>query len=98
MRYIKRTTSNGSVWSEEDDQKLRAMYPSRDALELLQSFPERTWFALRRRAEKLGIERNIEGEHNDQERVRTLQYARYCVSRSTRRKEKEAKQGGKGHG
>ncbi len=61
-RYIRRTTSNGSGWSEEEDQKFGDMYPSADALELLNAFPERTWMALRRRAETLGITRKVEND------------------------------------
>jgi hypothetical protein len=50
---------NGSAWSEEEDQRLRAMYPSVDGLEVLNAFPEDTWFVLCRRGEKLGIRRSV---------------------------------------
>jgi hypothetical protein len=50
---------NGSALSEEEDQRLRAMYPSVDGLEALNAFPERTWFVLCRRGEKLGIRRSV---------------------------------------
>jgi len=73
-RYIRRTTSNGSGWSEEEDQKFATMYPSADALELLNAFPERTWMAMRRRAEMLGIKRSVE---NDMP-TRSM-YAHYCI-------------------
>ncbi len=61
-RYIRRTTSNGSGWTKEENHRLAAMYPSEEARTLLTAFPERTWMALRRRAKTLGIPRRVEND------------------------------------
>jgi hypothetical protein len=87
MKYIKRTTSNGRPWSEEDEQKLREMYPQAPAMVLLDTFPERTWIGIRRRAETLGIERCVVGDIT----TRSM-FAHYSVRDLDFLKEEERKQ------
>lgn len=54
---LKRKT-NRITWSEEEDQLLREMYPSKSKTEILKNLPKRKWRYIRNRADKLGLVRD----------------------------------------
>jgi DNA invertase Pin-like site-specific DNA recombinase len=53
------TTLRNNDWTLEEEAWLRANYPTRDKLEIIQHFSERTWHVIQKRAFDLGVQRAI---------------------------------------
>jgi len=56
--YIRRTSCNRTSWSQEEEARLREIYPKEDAAVILQALPERSWKSIMTRAERMGIKRD----------------------------------------
>jgi hypothetical protein len=56
--FLKKTYTNKSFWSKEEEEILRAMYPQADAAEILNALPDRSWSSIMARAERKGIKRD----------------------------------------
>ena len=50
--------SNLILWTEEDDNKLRLIYPNGNQEEIMAVFPGRTWRAIREHTLRLGLSRS----------------------------------------
>ena len=56
--HFRRTYANGALWSEEEDEVVRELYPSADAAEICRALPDRSWSGIEHRASRLDIERD----------------------------------------
>ena len=54
------TPSNIILWTEDEDNKLRIVYPNGDQEEIMKMFPGRTWKAIREHTVRLGLSRSKE--------------------------------------
>lgn len=55
--HFKRSSSNGTSWSVEEEALLFKLYPNADAVEICKAFPDRTWDGIQHRANRLLIKR-----------------------------------------
>ena len=64
------TPSNIILWTENEDNKLRAVYPNGNKEEIMKMFPGRTWKAIREHCIRLGLSRSK--EKIDEDRAKHL--------------------------
>ena len=62
--YYRRASSSTIKWLSEEDKLIRELYPCEPREKLLQSFPTRTWYAIRHRAVTLHCVREIQEQHS----------------------------------
>jgi hypothetical protein len=55
--HFQRDASNRTIWSQEEIDILRQMFPMADAAEILEALPDRSWKGITYRAQRLGIKR-----------------------------------------
>ena len=55
--YCRRAIGSGGEWSEEEEEVVRALYPSGDADEIMRQLPTRSWRAIKGHAATHGISR-----------------------------------------
>ncbi len=60
-----RIDTNGGAWTQAEEELLGKLYPTATAMEILQTFPTRTWRAIKVKAWRIGVDaRRKKGDEN----------------------------------
>jgi hypothetical protein len=57
MCIVRRSLSNATTWSKEEDALLETVYETSSPQAIMQLFPERSWQAIKHRGARLGLQR-----------------------------------------
>jgi hypothetical protein len=64
VAHVLKPYTNKTSWTQEEETIIRELYPTADAMEILQLIPNRSWQSIYARASKLGIKRERNRQPN----------------------------------